>query len=96
MDNGASSYNRFLSGDKSGLEEIIRLYSDSLTLYICTLVGNIDDAREIMTETFIKLYMKKPKFSGKSLFKTWLYSIARHTSYDYLKNKQKYQTLSEE
>lgn len=96
MDNGASSYNRFLSGDKSGLEEIIRLYSDSLTLYICTLVGNIDDAREIMTETFIKLYMKKPKFSGKSSFKTWLYSIARHTSYDYLKNKQKYQTLSEE
>ena len=55
MDSGVSSYHRFLSGDKSGLEEIIRLYSDSLTLYLCTLVGNIDDAREIMTETFVKV-----------------------------------------
>ena len=96
MDNGVSSYHRFLSGDKSGLEEIIRFYSDSLTLYLCTLVGNIDDAREIMTETFVKLYVKKPKYSGKSTFKTWLYSIARHTAYDFLKNKSKYQSISDE
>ncbi|NLT08887.1 MAG: RNA polymerase sigma factor [Ruminococcus sp.] len=96
MDNGASSYHRFLSGDKSGLEEIIRFYSDSLTLYICTLVGNIDDAKEIMTETFVELYVKKPKYSGKSTFKTWLYSIARHTAYDFLKSKSKYQYLSDE
>lgn len=96
MDSGASSYHRFLSGDKNGLEEIIRLYSDSLTLYICTLIGNIDDAREIMTETFVKLYVKKPKYSGKSTFKTWLYSIARHTAYDFLRSKNKFQTLSDE
>lgn len=96
MDSGVSSYHRFLSGDKSGLEEIIRLYSDSLTLYLCTLVGNIDDAREIMTETFVKLYVKKPKYSGKSTFKTWLYSIARHTAYDFIKNKSKYHSLSDE
>jgi len=96
MDNGASSYNRFLSGDKSGLEEIIRLYSDSLTLYICNLVGNIEDAREVMTETFVTLYVKKPDYSGRSTFKMWLFSIARHTAYDLMKNRNKYQPLSEE
>lgn len=96
MDNGAKNYQRFVSGDKSGLEEIIRLYSDSLTLYIYTLVGNIEDAREVMTETFVTLYVKKPDYSGRSSFKTWLYSIARHTAYDLLKNRNKYQPLSEE
>ena len=94
MDNGASSYHRFLSGDKNGLEEIIRFYSDSLTLYICTLVGNMDDAREVMTETFVELYVKQPKYSGKSTFKTWLYSIARHIAYDFLKHQNKYNALS--
>ena len=96
MDKGAYSYQRFLSGDKNSLEEIIRLYSDSLTLYICTLVGNIEDAREVMTETFVTLYVKKPEYSGKSTFKTWLYSVARHTAYDLMKNRNKYQPLTEE
>ena len=34
MDNGASSYRRFLDGDDKGLAEIVRDYSDGLTLYL--------------------------------------------------------------
>lgn len=30
MDNGASSYRRFLNGDESGLEDIVKMYGDSL------------------------------------------------------------------
>ncbi len=32
MDNGASSYRRFLDGDDNGLAEIISFYNDGLTL----------------------------------------------------------------
>lgn len=96
MNNGAECYRRFLSGDKTGLEEIIRLFSDNLTLYICKITGNIDEAREIMTETFVELYVNKPKYSEKSSFKTWLYSIARFTAFDYLKNKNKYNSINED
>ena len=34
MDNGASSYRRFLDGDDKGLAEIVRNYSDGLILYL--------------------------------------------------------------
>lgn len=96
MDNGADSYHRFLSGDKSGLEEIIRAYSDELTLFLYKIVGNFESAKEIMAETFVELYVKKPKFSGKSTFKTWLYSIARFMAYDYLKSSRRTSFLSDE
>ena len=34
MDNGASSYRRFLDGDDKGLAEIARDYKDGLMLYL--------------------------------------------------------------
>ena len=85
MDNGESSYRRFLSGDKDGLAEVMIIYRDGLVLYLSSLVCNISLAEEVMEETFVKLYVKKPKFKGKSSFKTWLYSIARYTAIDYMR-----------
>ena len=85
MDNGASSYRRFLSGENEGMSELIRDYKDGLILYINSFVNNICIAEELMEETFVELVTKKPKFSGRSTFKTWLYSISSHISYDYIK-----------
>ena len=44
MDNGASSYRRFLDGDDKGLAEIVRDYSDGLILYLNGVVNNISIA----------------------------------------------------
>ena len=44
MDNGASSYRRFLDGDDGGIVEIIEEYKDGLVLYLNSLVGNIQTA----------------------------------------------------
>ncbi|MCQ2484847.1 MAG: RNA polymerase sigma factor [Clostridia bacterium] len=89
MDNGAGSYRRFLDGDDSGIVEIIRDYKDGLTLYLNGYVRNIFTAEELMEETFFRLMTKKPKFKGKSSFKTWLYAIGRNTATDYLRKQSK-------
>ena len=89
MDNGASSYRRYLDGDDTGLTEIIRDYKDGLTLYINGYVDNIFTAEDLMEDTFFKLATKKPRFSGKSSFKTWLYAIARNVALDYLRKNSK-------
>lgn len=93
MENGAVNYNRFLEGDKDGMTELIREYKDGLSLYINSLVRDICLAEELMEETFVALVMKKPRFSGKSTFKTWLYAIGRNTTLDYLKKSRKHMTL---
>lgn len=89
MDNGASSYRRYLDGDDSGITDIIRLYKDGLTLYINGYTDNIFTAEELMEETFFRLATKRPRFSGRSTFKTWLYAIARNVTVDYLRKNSK-------
>ena len=86
MDNGASSYRRFLDGDNNGLSEIVRDYKDGLILYLNGFVGNLGVAEELMEETFFKIIIKRPKFSAKYTFKTWLYTIGRNVAIDYLRH----------
>ncbi len=90
MDNGASSYRRFLDGDDEGIVEIIREYKDGLMLYLNGYVGNIYVAEELMEDVFFKLVTKKPRFSGKSSFKTWLYAIGRNTVIDHMRHMAKF------
>ena len=89
MDNGASSYRRFLDGDDKGLAEIVRDYSDGLILYLNGIVNNISLAEELMEETLFKIITKRPRFNGKYLFKTWLYTIGRNVAIDHLRRSSK-------
>ena len=89
MDNGASSYRRFLDGDDEGMVEIIKDYKDGLILYLNGYVSNIFVAEELMEETFFKLVTKKPKYTPKYAFKTWLYTIGRNVAVDYLRHHKK-------
>ena len=89
MDNGASSYRRFLEGDKNALIDIIEDYRKGLVLFLNSITGDFCLAEEIAEETLLKLYVDKPKFSGKSSFRSWLYSIGRNTAIDHLRKASK-------
>ena len=89
MDTGAEEYLRYLSGDDGGMAELIKIYKNGLILYLNGFTGDMDAAEELMEDTFVRLAVKKPKFGGKSSFKTWLYAIARNMALDRLrKNKR--------
>ena len=89
MDNGASSYRRFLDGDDNGITEIVGNYKDGLILYLNGYVKNIFVAEELTEDTFFRLMIKKPKYSGKSTFKSWLYAIGRNVAVDYIRHNSK-------
>lgn len=94
MDNGVSSYRRFLKGDEEGFVEIVRDYKDGLILYLNSLVNNISVAEELTEDTFVKLGIKKPYFKSNSSFKTWLYAIGRNIALDYIKKHSKENTVN--
>ncbi|MBE6982514.1 MAG: RNA polymerase sigma factor [Ruminococcaceae bacterium] len=93
MDSLMESYSRFLQGDDSGLEDIIRGCRDGLILYLNAYLKDLNLAEELTEETFVKLVIKRPKFSGNSSLRTWLYAIARNLTADYLR-KHKNVTVS--
>ncbi len=92
--NGESSYRRFLDGDDDGFVEIIRDYKDGLMFYLNGYVQNIHIAEELMEETFVRLVVKRPRFSGKSSFKTWLYAIGRNVAVGYLRKCSRLPSVS--
>ncbi|MGN0616677.1 RNA polymerase sigma factor [Ruminococcus flavefaciens] len=73
MDNGASSYLRFLKGDKDSFVDIVKAYNDGLILFINAIIKDIQIAEEAAEDIFLKLYVKKPMYKSEYSFKTWLY-----------------------
>ncbi|MCH5200671.1 MAG: RNA polymerase sigma factor [Oscillospiraceae bacterium] len=92
MDTGAEAYRRYLDGDDGGLAELIRLYRDGLVLYLNGITDDMGAAEELMEDTFVKLAVKKPRFGGKSSFKTWLYAIGRNMALDWLRKNGRERT----
>ena len=89
MDNGASSYRRFLEGDDNGIVEIIRDYKDGLILFLNRYVSSIHIAEELAEDTFFKIVTRKPRFTANGSFKTWLYTIGRNMAINYIRQAKK-------
>ena len=68
MDNGASSYRRYLSGDDQGIAEIVEEYRVRLILYLNTFVRNYSVAEDLAEEAFFRLITKKPRFPAGAVF----------------------------
>ena len=92
MDNGASSYLRFLNDDKEGFVELVKEFKDGLVLFLNCYTNDIHIAEEAADETFLKLYVNKPKYKSEYSFKTWLYTIGRNTTLSYIKKLGKRRT----
>jgi RNA polymerase sigma-70 factor (ECF subfamily) len=89
MDQATLCYQRFLKGEESALVELIRDYRDGLMLYINGIVSDLSVAEELTEDTFLKLVLKKPRFSARCSFKTWLYTIGRNLALDYLRRNRR-------
>lgn len=87
MYTGENSYLRFLEGDKSAFDELMDAYRDRLIFFIKGYVGSYEEAQDIAMDTFVEILVHPRRFRFKSSFKTYIYSIARHKSVDYLRRK---------
>lgn len=68
--------------------ELIRRYQDRLYNTVLRLVGNNEDALDVVQETFLNAYKSLDNFKGDAEFFTWLYRIAYNTAIS-LRRKQK-------
>lgn len=89
MDNGASSYLRYLDGDDDAFVALIRQYKDGLIFYLDSFTHDLHIAEDLAQETFIKIAIRKPAFMHRAQFKTWLYQIARNLALDWIRREAK-------
>jgi RNA polymerase sigma-70 factor (ECF subfamily) len=77
MLNDDELYKNYLEGNKACGDELMLRYADSLTAYLNAFLKNMEDAEDLMLETFTVILVDKPKI-GEGCFRAYLYKVARH------------------
>ena len=88
MDNGASSYRRFLEGDESAFDEIMKELFDNLVFFIDRYVHDIHAAEDIAIDAFSDLVVNKHRYNFKVTLKTYLFMLGRSRALNYIKHRK--------
>jgi RNA polymerase sigma-70 factor (ECF subfamily) len=78
---------RCRSGDLSAFEAIYRRHSGPLYSLAYRMVGNPNDAEDLLQEIFLLAYNKLPSYQGQAALGTWLYRVATNRCLDYLRSR---------
>ncbi len=81
-------YNLFYNGDTSAILDIVSRFRKELILFVNCYVHNLNDSEDIVSDTFVKIILKKPKLKDESSFKIYIFSIAKNLAIDYLRHKK--------
>ena len=73
------------SGDSIALNHLIDNYKDFAYSVARTYHGD-EDAKDIVQEAFIQVFLNMKKFRNESKFSTWLYRIVYNQCYKHSKN----------
>ena len=81
---------RIAGGDEDAFETVFHSYNKTLFTFILSLVKVDADAREIIQEVFLKLWLKRETLSEIDNPGGWLYTVAANTAYNFLKKEARY------
>ena len=82
------SYERYLKGDESAFEDLVRTYGDALVRFACRYLGDEAAAEEVMEDTFVALIVNRKHFGTESRLRAYLYQIARNKAIDRLRRQK--------
>lgn len=77
-----------LAGDELAFAKLVRRYQRRLTAFLAQLVGDVELARELCQETFIRAWSALVRFDPRYRFSTWLFRIAHNLGIDYLRRRR--------
>ncbi len=76
-----------LHGDIDRYAELVTRYQAAAWRMAYSFVGNLEDAKELSQNGFVKAYQHLGQFRGRSKFSTWLYRIVANECKDFFKRK---------
>lgn len=76
--------------DRENLTLSFEACRPQLKSYILRMTASVEDAEDIVQDTFIKAFSNIASFKGDSSLKTWLFVIASNLAKDLLKSKKRW------
>jgi RNA polymerase sigma-70 factor (ECF subfamily) len=77
---------RLKHGDMEAFESLVSFYEKAVYNYCLRLIGEASHAKDITQDTFIKIYTHHKKIDTEKNIKSWIFTIATNTAYDFLRS----------
>ena len=77
-----------LEGDDRAFEYLFNRYRDAIHRLFVQRLGGVNDADDLLQETFVKVYLNLQRYSSRFTFGQWVYTIARNTFIDYTRRRR--------
>ncbi|MBN1880678.1 MAG: sigma-70 family RNA polymerase sigma factor [Deltaproteobacteria bacterium] len=71
---------RAQENDYESFEELVRRYEKKIYGHAVRMLGNPEDAEDVLQETFLNAFRALESFRGESSFSTWIYRIATNNA----------------
>ena len=75
-----------LEGDKQSFAFLVSKYERMAYTLAFRIVGNREEAEEVVQDAFVKMYRSLPNFRGSCKFSSWFYQIVYHTAISSLRS----------
>ena len=94
MDSAENLYRRFLSGDQTAFEDIVRLYRENL-IYFLSRTVDIHTAEDIAEDAFVELLLHPKRYNFSVSLKTYLFAVAKHKAQTHNRKRMREAELDE-
>jgi RNA polymerase sigma-70 factor (ECF subfamily) len=75
-------------GDESALNELIGRKTKPLIQLVQRILGDLEEARDVVQVTFFKIWENRAKFDERWSPNTWIYRIASNLAIDHLRSRR--------
>ena len=77
------------SGDQQAFSDLAEPYRAELLVHCYRLLGSLQDAEDMVQETFLRAWNRLESFTGGQYFRAWLYKIATNICLDALDKRSR-------
>ena len=94
-DSDALAISRVRAGDDDAFRELVERHSRAVFRVAYRVTGRVEDAEDVVQETFLKAYRQLDRFEARANFRTWLHRIATNCAVDLLRARPKREVAEE-
>ncbi len=88
-------YQKFLNGDNEAFNTLIIRYRKQLVFFVMKYVRSLEIAEDIVQDSFVYMIVNKVNYDFKYSFRTYIYTIAKSRTLNFLKSNSKVVFMSD-
>ncbi len=95
QDSDALAISRVRAGDDDAFRELVERHGRAVFRVAFRVTGRVEDAEDVVQETFLRAYRQLDRFEARSNVRTWLHRIATNCAIDLLRARPKREVAEE-